>query len=75
MRKKALKRKDPHRNRKYKILRENNVINEYTDKKGNVIHLNITKRLLFNEPYKNEEYNREMNRQAKEIFEDKGDSS
>lgn len=72
MRKIALKKLDPHRNRKYKMLREKNEMYEYNDKNGNKINLNINKRLMFNKPYKNQEYQRELSRQAKDLFDNLG---
>ena len=60
MRKKQL-RKFPFRNRIYNDLRkmENSTIT-IVDEAGHEIVLNIAKHILFNRPYKNLEYQREL---------------
>ena len=67
MRKKKLL-KDKNRNKKYKALRsKGSGITEYTDKNGNVIWLNLSKRLMFG-GYKNSEYNKGINEGSKKTF-------
>ena len=74
MRKKKLL-KDKNRNKKYKALRsKGSGITEYTDKNGNVIWLNLSKRLMFG-GYKNSEYNKELMREARKLSEQLGEVS
>ena len=66
MRKKRL-RQDKERNKKYKSLRTKGMGRiEYTDKNGNTIWLNLSKRFLFG-GYKNKEYNKELLREARKL--------
>lgn len=59
-RKKALKNNVKNRHLIIKALRENNHIQHIVDKKGNIIALNMMKHYLYQMPYANKEYNREM---------------
>lgn len=67
MRKKALKKADPQRGKKIKMLREaseGDTKKLVYDKKGNEVVLNVMKHFLFGESYQNEEYQKELERYA-----------
>ncbi len=64
MRKVALK-KFPNRHKIIKALREKNNLIEVVDRFGRIVILNPIKHFLFERPYKNEEYQRELFRQMK----------
>jgi hypothetical protein len=62
MRKISCKKKEPERNKAFKALRKNNefhIINNYN---GKEIVLNLNKHFLLQRPYKNAEYQVEMER-------------
>lgn len=63
------------RNRIFKYLHKNDTLQEINDRKGNPVYLNLTKRILLNRPYRNEEYEKErirlmnkVNEQAEQNF-------
>jgi len=60
-----------------KIKTKDNDFMEVTDRRGNNVYLNFTKRMLRGEPYKNEEYEREflrfMKSKVEKIKEKKND--
>jgi hypothetical protein len=62
MRKKALKKKYQNRNSLYKKLREDNSLHFIENYNGNQIALNLKKHFIFGIPYKNEEYQSEIDR-------------
>jgi len=65
MRKTALKKLYPNRNKIMKFLRGKNQLTEIMSRKGTPICLNLIKHLLLQEPYKNGEYTKELLRFAK----------
>lgn len=67
MRKKQL-RKFPFRNRLYNELRKmTDMPMTIIDSNGHEIALNFAKHLMFNRPYKNQEYQRELMRHAQRM--------
>ena len=68
MRKIKLKKQDKLRNKKYKLFRSSGFGKiEFTDKNGKIIWLNLSKRFIFNKNYKNEEYQKELKREAEKL--------
>ena len=68
MRKTRLKKQNKLRNKKYKLLRNSGFGKiEFTDKNGKIIWLNLSKRFIFNKNYKNEEYQKELKREAEKL--------
>lgn len=61
-------RTKPSRNFLYKQLRKQNTIEEVNDKRGNTVCLNLAKRIVFDRPYKNPEYEAERVRRMKKIM-------
>jgi hypothetical protein len=68
MRKKAIKKLYPNRNRIIEILRENDDLHTMIDENGNQIVLNIRKHFLYGIPYKNKEYQRELERYRDDLI-------
>lgn len=68
MRLKAEENRAIARNRIFKELRKKNTLEEVNDRRGNTVYLNLTKRILFDKPYKNEEYEAERMRKMKKIM-------
>ena len=68
MRKKALKKLYPNRHRIIQILRENDDLHIMIDSNGNEIVLNIRKHFLYGIPYKNMEYQSELERYRKDLI-------
>lgn len=64
---KRLRSEVPKRNYIYSLLRSKNTTEEFTDKKGNTVFLNLGKRILFNRPYSNPEYEKERKRMIKKF--------
>lgn len=52
----------------YKQLRKQNTLEEITDRRGNTVVLNLAKRIVFDRPYKNSEYEAERIRRMKKIM-------
>ena len=67
MRKKALKKKYPARHKLIMALRNNDNLIEFISKEGHSIYLNIMKHVMFNKPYKNLSYQKEMMRHINEM--------
>lgn len=67
MRKKRLKKMYPNRHRIIELLREGDNHYHIVDSNGNDVTLNLRKHLLYGEPYKNEEYQNELERRRKEL--------
>lgn len=61
-------RAKPSRNFLYKQLRKQNTIEEVNDRRGNTVCLNLAKRIVFDRPYKNPEYEAERVRRMKKIM-------
>lgn len=55
--------KFPGRNLIFKKIREKNTCEAYTDSRGNVVYLNLTKRILLDKPYKSIDYENDRRRQ------------
>jgi hypothetical protein len=72
MRKKALKKLYPNRHRIIEILRENDDLHTMIDNNGNEVILNIRKHFLYGKPYKNEEYQMEMERFRNDLIREGG---
>jgi len=72
MRKKALKKRFPNRRRIIQILREkyNENLTTFVNSEGREIILNLRKHYLYNRPYKNDEFQMEMNRKVKTLMEE-----
>jgi len=68
MRKKALKKLYPNRHRIIHILRENDDLHEMIDDNGNNIILNLRKHFLLGTPYKNKEYQMELERYRDDLI-------
>lgn len=68
MRKKALKKKYPSRHRIIQILRNNDDLHHMTDFNGNEIILNLRKHFLYGKPYKNIEYQNELERNREHLI-------
>ena len=68
MRKIALKKKYPNRHRIIEILRENDDLHKMVDTNGNEIILNLRKHFLYGRPYKNEEYQNELERYRNDLI-------
>ena len=62
MRKTALKKLYPNRHKIIQLLRENDDLHHMIDFNGNEIILNIRKHFLYGLPYKNKEYQFELER-------------
>ena len=57
----------PFRNKILKYLRSENTIETITDRRGNEVALNLTKRIMLNRPYKNPEYEKERIRLIQKV--------
>ena len=57
----------PFRNKIFKYLRSENTIETITDRRGNEVALNLTKRIMLNKPYKNPEYEKERIRLIQKV--------
>jgi len=62
MRNKKVRELNPYRHRAIKILREKNELHTCIDINGNTILLNLRKHFLLGVPYKNAEYQMELER-------------
>lgn len=61
------KREQPRRNKIFKQLRTRNTTEEFSDKRGNSVFLNMGKRILFDRPYSYPEYEKERIRMMQRI--------
>ena len=68
MRKKALKKLHPNRHRIIHILRENDDLHRMIDFNGNEIVLNLRKHFYYGIPYKNPEYQMELERHRDDLI-------
>lgn len=62
-----IKKEVPNRNKIFKQLKKKNTTEEFNDRAGNSIYLNLAKRILFDKPYKNPEYEKERVRMMRKI--------
>lgn len=67
-RKTTLKRKYPNRGEKLKQKKDNRGFRAYQNRNGRVTMLNHLKHMLFEIPYKHEEYNKDMLRFSNQMF-------
>jgi len=72
MSKKRLKIENPNRHRTYEILRERRDIHTMIDSRGNKIVLNLRKHFLLGKPYKNQEYQMELERNRGRLINEGG---
>jgi hypothetical protein len=67
-RKVSLKRKYPNRGEKIKHKKDSRGMRAYHNRNGNITVLNHLKHMLFEIPYKHEEYNKDMLRFSNQMF-------
>lgn len=56
-----------NRNKIFKYLHNENILESIVDRRGNNVFLNLTKRIMLNRPYKNEEYEKERIRLMQKV--------
>lgn len=72
MKKKALKKLIPNRHKILLALRKENNIKQIVTRRGHLVCLNPMKRMMFNKPYVNEEYKKEVARYMKQNMKQEG---
>lgn len=71
MRKKAIKKLYPGRNKFIKQARKTNNLHEFVGKNGEIQYLNIRKHLFYRKPYKRFEHEQEVFRLFKKSYKEK----